>query len=511
MPEPAPGVAEREYESLKTKRNSALMRARSCAELTLPSLVPPEGHNQTQTFVQPYQSLGARCVNHFASRLLITLFAPNQRGFRLQIPPDKKAKMPTEQAPEYEKGLAAAEQLIQEEIEGMRFRPALYYALRLLLISGNAVVYNPKGGRPKVYALPNFVCQRDGSGNLIQLITTEAVDRKNLPAEIEKVIAADVTKRDKRDVTIYTHVMRESPTKWVQYQEVCGIEIPESRGTFSDDGTPWLALRWGRIDGEDYGRGLVEEYFGDLKSVEGLSKALLLAALATAKVLFLVDPGGVTKSKDVERASLSVVPGRAQDVGVLRVDKMGDFNVSKSVLDDTVQRLAFAFLLNSAIQRQGERVTAEEIRYMANELENAHGGVYALLAEELQLYFVNLAMERLRAKGALPSALNSNNVRPLILTGLDALGRAADVARMDQLLAGAAELVGPANLEKYVDWGEYLTRRAIGLGVDGANLIRTREQIEAIETTAQQQQMLQTATGPAAQVAARALTEQQTQ
>ena len=59
--------------------------------------------------------------------------------------------------------------------------------------------------------------------------------------------------------------------------------------------------------------------------------------------------------------------------------------VSLQAITRIEERLAFDFLLNSAIQRKAERVTAEEIRYMAQELETAQGGVYSILSQEMQL------------------------------------------------------------------------------------------------------------------------------
>ena len=49
---------------------------------------------------------------------------------------------------------------------------------------------------------------------------------------------------------------------------------------------PWLVLRFNTVDGEDYGRGRVEEFLGDLKSLEGLSQALTEGSSAAAKVVF---------------------------------------------------------------------------------------------------------------------------------------------------------------------------------------------------------------------------------
>ena len=42
------------------------------------------------------------------------------------------------------------------------------------------------------------------------------------------------------------------------------------------------------VDGESYGRGRVEEFIGDLKSLEALSQALVEGSAAAAKVVFTV-------------------------------------------------------------------------------------------------------------------------------------------------------------------------------------------------------------------------------
>ena len=43
---------------------------------------------------------------------------------------------------------------------------------------------------------------------------------------------------------------------------------PGSEGQYKKDLMPWIALRMVHLDGEDYGRSFVEEYLGDLKSLE---------------------------------------------------------------------------------------------------------------------------------------------------------------------------------------------------------------------------------------------------
>lgn len=48
-----------QWEKLNMGRSSVLKRARDCAKLTIPGLLPPEGHNETDSLPTPYQGLGA--------------------------------------------------------------------------------------------------------------------------------------------------------------------------------------------------------------------------------------------------------------------------------------------------------------------------------------------------------------------------------------------------------------------------------------------------------------------
>ena len=66
---------------------------------------------------------------------------------------------------------------------------------------------------------------------------------------------------------------------------------------------------------------------------------------------------------------------------MLQTDKQYDLRVVVDAIQRFEERMSFAFLLNAAVQRDAERVTAQEIRYMANELETALGGVYSLLSQ----------------------------------------------------------------------------------------------------------------------------------
>ena len=66
--------------------------------------------------------------------------------------------------------------------------------------------------------------------------------------------------------------------------ELNGITVPGSEGSYTKKKCPFLALRFTSMDGEDYGRGYVEEYLGDLKSLESLTQSIVEGSAAAAKV-----------------------------------------------------------------------------------------------------------------------------------------------------------------------------------------------------------------------------------
>ena len=77
--------AQTTYTSLEGQRWSFLDRGRTSAELTIPYVLPPEGHGSATKYYTPYQGIGARGVNNLASKLLIALLPPNAPFFRLVI------------------------------------------------------------------------------------------------------------------------------------------------------------------------------------------------------------------------------------------------------------------------------------------------------------------------------------------------------------------------------------------------------------------------------------------
>lgn len=478
------------YEELMADRTPFLDRARKCAELTIPSLLPPDGHTGSNNLYVPYQSVGARGVNNLASKLLLSLMPPNSPFFRMLVDDYELAELAGEdKRAELEEALAGVERAALTEMERKALRTPAFLALKLLIGTGNTLFYMPKGGNTRAIRLDSYVTRRSPDGTVLDVILKEEIAYAALPSDIIEILDQDPEGKQYEPndtVCVYTcwHLHKGKYHGW---QEVEDIEVPGSRGSWKKDKANFIALRWTHIDGEHYGRGHVEEYIGDLNNLEGLSKAILESSLAAAKTIIMVRPNATTRVDTlVEAQNLDVILGEEDDVTAFGIDKRADLQVADANVDKLLNRLSQAFLLNSSVQRNAERVTAEEIRFMAAELEDALGGVYSLLSQEFQLPLVNRILDVMQREGRLPKL--PDGIVPSIVTGLEALGRGHDLSKY-QILSNEIAKFGPETIDEFLDLGDYFTRFGTGLGIDMDGLVRSPE--ERQQRAQEQAEMMQ--------------------
>ncbi len=509
----------KKYENASSLRTTYLERAREAAKLTIPSLVPEEGHSSSSKLYTPYQGVGARGVNNLASKLLLSLLPPNAPFFAMRLDDftiQELAQTDGARA-KVDEALNKYERAVMTEIENSGMRSPIFEALKQLIVAGNVLLYLPPEGGARVFPLSRYVVKRDPMGEIIEVIVKETMSRATLPQDIQEMLMSkegdlpsegNTNKTD--EINIFTKMYREND-KYILYQEIEGMIVPKSQGKYPLDRAPMLPLRWTRIDGEDYGRSYVEEYIGDLISLEGLSKAVLEASAVSAKVVFMVAPNGTTRARDIAKADNGgIVSGNAAEVSTLQVQKQADMSIASQTVGIITERLSYAFLMNSAIQRAGERVTAEEVRYMAGELEDALGGVYSILSQEFQLPLVNRIIARMIKKKKLPQ-LPKGVANPTIVTGLEALGRGHDMNKYSMFLQALTPL-GPQAVSQFMNVSDYITRVGTALGIDMDGLIKSEEQMKQ-ERQEQMQKMQQAqmmelakaATGPVAKEGAGAV------
>ena len=498
-------TAKSSYDRLSSDRSQFLNSARQAADLTLPYLIREDEHftKGALKLTTPWQSTGAKGVVTLASKLMLALLPPQTSFFKLQV---NDINLPEELGPEIRSELdlsfAKVERTIMESIAASTDRVIVHQALKHLVVAGNALVYMGKDGL-KLYPLNRYVVDRDGSGNVIEIVTKETISKKllkkNYPAFDLKNNWENVDDTSSDECDIYTHVMLDN-NRWVWHQEVYNDILPKSMGKAPVDANPWLPLRFNHVDGEAYGRGRVEEFIGDLKSLEALSQALVEGSAAAAKVVFTVSPSSTTKPQTLAQAGNgAIIQGRPDDIGVVQVGKTADFQTAYQMVGGLSQRISDAFLVLNV--RNSERTTAEEVRMTQLELEQQLGGLFSLLTVEFLVPYLNRKLSVAQKTGEIPRLPKGDIVKPTIVAGINALGRGQDRESLAQFLTVIAQTMGPQAIQEYINPEEVVKRLAASSGIDTLNLVKSMQEIQQEQQAAAQQQQQMMMTQQAGQLA----------
>ena len=481
-------TAKSRYDNLSSDRSQFLTEAEDATKLTLPYLI--RGHEDYQKGMKqlktPWQSVGAKGVVALASKLSLSLVPPQTSFFKLQL---DESQLGEEFGPEIKSELdlsfAKIERTILDAIAASDDRVVIHQALQHLVVGGNALIFMGKQGL-KLYPLNRFVVERDGNGNVTEIITKERIDSDLVPNYTPSTKQDVVDGEDTdNEVDVYTHVRRDN-NRFIWHQEVDNKKIPGTDSKAPVDATPWLPLRFNTVDGEAYGRGRVGQFIGDLKSLEALSQAIVEGSAAAAKVVFTVSPSATTKPQTLAAAGNgAIVQGRPDDIGVIQVGKTADFATALQHMQTLEKRLNEAFLILSV--RQSERTTAEEVRMTQMELEQQLGGLFGLLTIEFLVPYLNRKLSIFQKTGEIPR-IPKGMVKPIIVAGINQLGRGQDVQALGQFLQTIAQTMGPEAIATYINPEEVVKRLAAAQGIDVLNLVKTMQEVQEADQQAAQQQ-----------------------
>lgn len=406
---------------------------------TIPSVFPDafsshQGNGQTPV-QHDYQSLGSMLVNNLTTKMAELLFPVNRAFFKINMTPAIQGLLEEAGADSNPVGrLAELENsACKRLLIGDSYAQTLQY-LRYLVITGNALIKR-MGGKTTVYGLRNFANKRDASGQVLDIILKEKWTYGSLPPEV--VVSTD-NKKESDPVVVFTRIQRKmagDAVSWVVTQEVDGIKV----GTpieYKNNTCPYFVGVFNLVNGDDYGRGHVEDYAGDLAKYSVLSRALTLYEVEITKVVNCVKPGSQTTDLKSLNAAVTGewVLADPQAVSAMEAKEYGKIQQILADLSTIAQRLSTAFMYQ-ANQRDGERVTKYELQLMVQEADKALGGAYSRVSAATHTPMAYLVM--LEEDPTFITAVIAGEVTLEILTGTAALSRAADT---ENLLVAVQEL-----------------------------------------------------------------------
>ena len=495
------------YDQLDQARGSMMSRLYDFSELTIPGLLPRTGHTQNAQLPVPYSSMPSRGVTRLASRLVTALYPMNDVPFfelRLDLPVD--IQQGTDPKGAYEI-LGRIERRVTDKMSGTNLRSALYTAMQHIIIVGDALLEVTEDYTFAIHRVDNYVMRRRPDGEWFDMTVRTPVDCGALPQylldagfENKERSAGDRFDQSAGEAdAVFVHIIKNSDGTSTYHREFDGRVFEE--GTY--DVCPFVPLGWNHIPGEDYHRGLVEENWSDIRALDGLSESLLDSVAANAEFRFGVNPAGLTEIADImESENGSFVPAAPNDVFPIQLANQAQVGATQAAVTSKEQALGQVFLMNSASQPTGERVTATQVRVIASELEQALGGVFGSVSRSFQRPIIRRVMLQMVRDGILvpegagamdeleTALLMEDGIMKIdVRSGLASLNREVENDKMMQVMQVTAQL--PPQATESINWPGMMDRWLATFGIETAGIVKSQEQMQQEQMQAQQGQVAQ--------------------
>lgn len=504
MPDNTSGSIQSQYERDASAREQILERARLCAALTKPHILPPDGQMPDEKLPENYQSVGSRGVMNMSGKFLTSLFT--EGWFDLEVSPEIAYDKTVDQAllKELEDELflrqLAVYAILQSAPTKERNRHRRFgfltrkgQAIDQILVTGDVLEQETDDYRIKVFRRDQYVTRRDSATDVLYHIIREQVDPLGLAEDVRLAAGLDdeeLTKKStsERMMDIYTIVDWQPLTKrWRIRQELNGKLVNES----DEEISPFFATAMSIVSGENYGRGFVELNLGDLRSLNELEFRRLELLGIAAKHLWVLDYSCQTRPADLQKRSGSIIrarvaAGQVQDAATLHAGNVQEYGMLTDGIRDKTQSLSAAMMVESQVQPQKERVTRAQVMRIAQELDSALGGMYAPIADEQQIPLLRRTMWQMQ-RDRIIAPLPDEAIKITALTGIAAISAASKGQRVMEAAQVIAAL-GPQAMAR-IDMGVLTDVILRYNSVHEPGLIKSDEQIAAEQQAAMQQQL----------------------
>lgn len=472
-----PVTASAEWSDLDSKRTGKMSRIGRLAEVTIPSVAADDSYDSgSDDLTNGTSSLGSQCATHLVNKLMLAMFGTSRPFFRLAMAEAEAQALAQKVGigvDELTDMLAQGERDATLELEMVAGRDTLYEIMTHLVVAGDVLMDLSDDETIQAHPLRNYVTRRDRKGKPVVIIIRECVRHDELD---EEVLPYVTQLNPDSEHFLYTHIKRIRG-KMVMNVWVDHVMLPYAKfgASYSIEDCPYIPLTWRLPLRQHYGVGRVEEYFGDFGSYELLSESMGDGAVLASQFRWLQNPGGITRPEDMANSKNGdVIPGIAGDLQLVAANIGQQLSTVLTISQEYSRRLGAGFLINSAVTRDAERVTAEEIRIQAQELEQSLGGVYSRLAKEIQKPLSRWLLKRIDL------SIKGTKITPVIMTGLDALSRNADLERLMMWLQDVTSLGGiPPEQRAQLNEANIIADMAAGRGVNTKRYLASAQEVQA--------------------------------
>lgn len=487
-------------------------RLKHYAEYTDPALMvdPMNGGlgspDNRNLLTRDYQSLGAILLNNLAAKMAGMLFPVNQPNFRIQISDKMKEAASIQKnwdSTQLQTAVATLERKACERLYLGNSYTKLQRAIKLCIVTGECLIYrDAANSNLVVWNRHSYSVKRDPLGRVWKIILKQVFDPGTMPALLDNLKLPESQKRDKME--LYTQVeYTDSPVEGAARiatitHEVDGKPVEGLSSVTPEHLCPMFVATWTVQDGENYARGLVENFSGDFARLSALSHNAAMYEIDSLTALRMVSAEAVSNLDEYVNARTGdYVTGAGSNGPALVSFDPGDYNkmnAANQSISSIGQRLAQAFMYGG-MQRDSERTTATEVSLVAKEADQALGGAYSQLAQTLQAPLAYLCMAELGDD--ILSGLIGEHFKPSIITGVQALARSAETQKLLELAQLAQTVPILTQIDQTLDAGKILSQLASNSGVDLDSLRKSPQQLQQEAQAQAQMAQAQQATNTA--------------
>lgn len=477
---------------LDSMRQDILDKAFEQSQFTIPRLYPDryyQGRYDVRDMPELYSSKAGNNAVRLANTMVSALMPPNDVPFyEFTISTD----LPEEQAEVLRNPVAEVERKILDILQGSNIREKIYGAILSTVVMGDALLQQTSLDKFKLYHPAHFILRRDGDGDIKEYYTVDWVVTELLDDDLKNLNQGKPRHQANDSEPLYTYI-RKDGEEWKVEREFRDVKYETDK---SYEILPYYHFGWNPVAGEDYSRALVEDNMGTIRSLEMVCKALAEGLAAGSEGRILIDPASTSTEDDflgtTNWSFISARPGSVDTWQPNTVQSVGTALQAKAVYE---KELDEAFLSTSASDLRGERVTAYQINQVSSERAQGIGGTLSVLEEDLkQIVYRTLfiLIQENEVSEDLKDLIDEGAVTISISSGVDALGRQADVLRLEQLLRIAAESQNP-EMQQVLNYSSIMRAFARNSGLDMDQFTFSQEQLDEKNAAAQQAQIQQQA------------------
>lgn len=482
-------TAAHRFTALDNKRQTMISRIEHYSGLTLPYIFPPDTYQEGDWELRlDHHSVGAQAVNHLANKIVLGLFQPGFPFFKLEVSEELKAQFEAQgvEAKAVDHSLAKGERAAIKHMTKGAMRPQLFEAAKQLIITGNALPVFHRNDDFELVGLRDYVIRRSRTGTVLEIVTRSCTTAGELSKDVqEEVVKARGNIEQDEKVKHYHWIQRQPSgeykvSQWVDDQRLNPDKYDSKYKDYAN--LPWQPQAWTLPTRHHYGVGLVEEYVGDLTSITEFAESLSDGAALASVWRFLVNPSSQVRPEDIAHGENGdALSGTQGEIGILQAQVGNNMQIVSSIMQESINRFSRGFLLMTSVTRDAERVTATEIRALANELETGLGGVYSRLAGSFQLPLARYLLRGAKIK------IEGTQIEPLVITGFDALSRAAELERIQLFIQDVANITSlPPEVSDWLKVGPILRGLAANRHLDADEYVNTEDQVQQTREARQQ-------------------------